>query len=237
MGHVVPQDRRGRRHRTPAEGWPPPRGPTLPRSPVRVDDRTEETRGEAHIPAQQPEAGQAPRLPAPDVGSRRAGDHQVAAAQGPQAALCLVPVDLPAATVHVFPSTRNDGRLPVTAPPATGRHTVWRVRRRASFGGFARGRRGRAGPITVSWVPGQPTEPPRVAYAIGKRVGPAVVRNRLRRRLRMIVREVAPTLPPGAYLIGAGPPAALSPYDELRAMVPQAIAISTRPAGRVPERR
>ncbi len=73
-----------------------------------------------------------------------------------------------------------------------------------------------------------------MAYAIGKRVGPAVVRNRLRRRLRMIIREVAATLPPGAYLIGAGPPAALSPYDELRTMVSQAIASSTRarPAAR-----
>ncbi|MDQ2727383.1 MAG: ribonuclease P protein component [Actinomycetota bacterium] len=128
---------------------------------------------------------------------------------------------------------------PLTPPRVTGRHRVWRVQRRSSFENFGRGRRGRAGPITVSWVPGQPTEPPRVAYAIGKRVGPAVVRNRLRRRLRMIVREVAPTLPPGAYLIGAGPPAALSSYDELRTMVPQAIAISTRArrAGEVRERR
>lgn len=118
----------------------------------------------------------------------------------------------------------------------TQRHRVWTVQRRATFDAFGTGRRGKAGPITVSWVPGQPTEPPRVAYAIGKRVGPAVVRNRLRRRLRMIIREVAPTLPPGAYLIGAGPPAALSPYDELRTMVPQAIAISTRarPAGQEP---
>ncbi len=67
-----------------------------------------------------------------------------------------------------------------------------------------------------------------MAYAIGKRVGPAIVRNRLRRRLRMIVREVAHELPPGAYLIGVSPPAALSSYDELRTMVPQAIANSTR---------
>ncbi|MGI8752210.1 MAG: ribonuclease P protein component [Acidimicrobiales bacterium] len=124
-------------------------------------------------------------------------------------------------------------------PSVTGRHTIWRVQGQATFDAFGKGRRGRAGPITVSWVPGQPTEPPRVAFAIGKRVGPAVVRNRLRRRLRMIVREVAPTLPPGAFLIGAGPPAALSPYDELRTMVSQAIASSTRvrPAGQVRARR
>jgi len=52
----------------------------------------------------------------------------------------------------------------------------------------------------------------------------------------MIVREVAPTLLPGAYLIGVGPDAAAIPYDELRIMVPRAITNSTKasssPAGR-----
>jgi len=52
----------------------------------------------------------------------------------------------------------------------------------------------------------------------------------------MIVREIAPTLLPGAYLIGVGPDAAAIPYDELRIMVPRAITNSTKaspsPAGR-----
>ena len=47
--------------------------------------------------------------------------------------------------------------------------------------------------------------PPRVAYAIGKRVGGAVERNRLRRRLRPIVSDLAAagSLAFGDYLIGA----------------------------------
>jgi ribonuclease P protein component len=60
--------------------------------------------------------------------------------------------------------------------------------------------------------------PPRVAYAMTKRVGGAVVRNRLRRRLRALVSELAGRglVPSGALLISAGPDAALRTSDELR---------------------
>ena len=62
---------------------------------------------------------------------------------------------------------------------------------------------------------------PRVAYAVGRRCGGAVVRNRIRRRLRSIVREIE--LAPGDYLLGAGPEAAVLPYDELRRSVAAAV--------------
>lgn len=46
--------------------------------------------------------------------------------------------------------------------------------------------------------------PPRVAYAVGKGVGNAVTRNRVRRRLREAVRAEAARLAAGhAYLVGA----------------------------------
>lgn len=48
-------------------------------------------------------------------------------------------------------------------------------------------------------------EPPRVAFAIGRALGPAVVRNRLRRRIREILRTMP--LSPGWYVIGARPAA------------------------------
>lgn len=41
----------------------------------------------------------------------------------------------------------------------------------------------------------------RVAYAIARRFGSAVARNRARRRLRSAVDEVAPHLRAGAYLV------------------------------------
>ena len=44
---------------------------------------------------------------------------------------------------------------------------------------------------------------PAIAYALGRQVGGAVVRNRLRRRLRELLRAKAGRLTPGSYLIGA----------------------------------
>ena len=71
--------------------------------------------------------------------------------------------------------------------------------------------------MTVTHVAGG--DQVRVAYAIGRRVGPAVARNRLRRRLRAAVREIQRDegLAPGAYLIGARADAIGRPYRELRA--------------------
>ncbi len=91
----------------------------------------------------------------------------------------------------------------------------------------------RRGTITVTWVPGDPAEPTRVAYAVGRRAGGAVVRNRIRRRLRAIIREVGAELVPGAYLVGAGADAATLPYGELRTTVSEALrAVTTRPPRR-----
>jgi len=60
----------------------------------------------------------------------------------------------------------------------------------------------------------------RVAYAIGRKVGPAVVRNRVRRRLREAVRHLDRTAPGGlacgAYLVSVRPEAAQRTYRELR---------------------
>lgn len=90
-----------------------------------------------------------------------------------------------------------------------------RVRDRGTFGELRRrGTRARAGVVTVTWAPGE--GPARVAYAVGRAVGPAVVRNRVRRRLRALMDESAAELRPGAYLVGAAPGAARSTYAGLR---------------------
>jgi len=82
----------------------------------------------------------------------------------------------------------------------------------------------RRGPITITWLTGDPSEPPRVAYAVGRRAGGAVVR-----RLRAVIREVRPLLRPGAYLVGATGAAASVPYGDLRASVCQALGALHRP--------
>ncbi len=82
----------------------------------------------------------------------------------------------------------------------------WRVRDAATFDALRRtGRRARSSSLSVTWLPAT-DGPPRVAYAVGRRVGTAVARNRLRRRLRAIMRAMP--LAPGCYLVGAGPDAA-----------------------------
>jgi ribonuclease P protein component len=162
------------------------RGAQLPGRPQR----------EAHIPAERQEAGEASRVPAPDVDQGGASHPVGPPAQGPPQ-----PVGL-----------------------------IWSVRDRTTFEALRRdGRRVRRGPITVTWLAGDPAEPPRVAYAIGRKAGGAVVRNRIRRRLRAIIREVGAQLRPGAYLFGATAAAASLSYGDLRATVCQALGALHRP--------
>jgi ribonuclease P protein component len=61
--------------------------------------------------------------------------------------------------------------------------------------------------------------PPRVAFAIGRRVGPAVVRNRVRRRLRAIVAASADLMPTGSLLIGAKPTVSERTFAQLQTEV------------------
>ena len=66
-------------------------------------------------------------------------------------------------------------------------------------------------------VPGSPLQ---VAYAVGKRVGTAVIRNRVRRRIRGVLVELARSgelgVPGGALLISPGPEVVRRTPDELR---------------------
>ena len=104
---------------------------------------------------------------------------------------------------------------------------VGRIRGRATFRALARpAGRGRSGPLSVSFAPGDGMPPARVAYAIGRRHGNAVHRNRLRRRLRAAVRmaiQPGAPLPPGAYLVAADPAAAGLAHAELARRVAEAL--------------
>lgn len=100
---------------------------------------------------------------------------------------------------------------------------IWRIRDRTTFDLLAAAPRRRRGPVSLAVLvpgPGGFAQPPRVAYAVGKRVGPAVTRNRVRRRLRASVARHRSSLRPGtAYLLGAGPAAATAPFAELDSAV------------------
>ena len=102
---------------------------------------------------------------------------------------------------------------------------LWRVRDRATFAALRRdGARRRVGPLSVTRLaPERGGSPqPAVAFAIGRPVGSAVERNRLRRRLRAVL--AALELPPGTYLVSAGPAASTLSHQELRALLEQGVA-------------
>lgn len=104
------------------------------------------------------------------------------------------------------------------------------MRGRRGFAALSASRtRGRSGPLWVvradapSPSPDDSVGPAHrsdvaVAYAIGAGVGTAVVRNRLRRRLRALMTELDDShrLATGLYLVGATPAAAPLGFGELR---------------------
>jgi ribonuclease P protein component len=69
-----------------------------------------------------------------------------------------------------------------------------------------------------------------VAFALGRALGPAVVRNRLRRRLRAICRQLDQQgrMPGGLLLIGANPSATELTFVQLEAEV-RSMITSIRP--------
>lgn len=101
----------------------------------------------------------------------------------------------------------------------TGRPGPVRVRK--TFAALATSKRqSRSGPVTVHFVPSDDgRNEVFVAYAIGRHVGGAVVRNRWRRRLRVIAAEISPELAFGTYLIGLGRGVVEIRFDELRGRV------------------
>ena len=102
--------------------------------------------------------------------------------------------------------------------PAQGVRGANRLRRRQDFVTVLReGRRHRHRILSLGLKPnGLPYN--RYGYAIGKRVGAAVVRNRVRRRLREVIRALS--LAPGYDIVlTAGEASAAATFDQLRQAV------------------
>ncbi|MEU6072580.1 ribonuclease P protein component [Micromonospora sp. NPDC047074] len=79
----------------------------------------------------------------------------------------------------------------------------------------------------------QPSGPARAGFVVSKAVGNAVVRNRVRRRLRHLARERLAELPGGSTLVvRALPAAAEASYPRLGADLDAAIAAARAPRGR-----
>jgi ribonuclease P protein component len=104
-----------------------------------------------------------------------------------------------------------------------------RMRRRRDFTAAVRrgsrsGRKLLAGHLLVPAAGGD--SPPRAGFVVSRAVGIAVVRNRVRRRLRVLVREYLSSLPRGSLLVvRAHPQAATASQAELAAEL--AVVMST----------
>jgi ribonuclease P protein component len=96
-----------------------------------------------------------------------------------------------------------------------------RMRRRRDFSAAVRrgSRSGRALLTGHLLVPSSEEDsPPRAGLVVSRSVGPAVVRNKVRRRLRVLVREYLSSLPGGSLLVvRAHPQAATARQADLAA--------------------
>lgn len=108
--------------------------------------------------------------------------------------------------------------------------TIAPIARRATFQSFRRpdGRARRSG-IRVAYVVVEPAKiPVQAAFSVTKRCGNAVVRNRIRRRLRSALCQISRDLEPGAYLLSPEPEVATMTYRDLVENVATAAADAAR---------
>jgi len=118
---------------------------------------------------------------------------------------------------HAYPGRAGHHQGPPSEGPDPPLGLIRRLSHRNDFDALRRhGRTVRRGSLRVRYLAGQNPEA-RVAYGIGRSVGNAVVRNRLRRRLRVVMTSLDAHggLPAGDYLVRAEPSAAMMSFAEL----------------------
>ena len=108
-----------------------------------------------------------------------------------------------------------------------------RMRRSADFAATIRGgRRAGRGTVVVHLLLEEPARAStaRAGFVVSKAVGNAVVRNKVRRRLRHLVRPLLGDLPAGSMLVvRALPPSAQASFATLGADLEAALAAARRP--------
>ena len=151
-----------------------------------------EAREQADLPAEQPSSPQGARVPSAHAHPRRPRHYLRAAPQGPQEPRGL---------------SERGHQVPVLA-------AAHRLRDSDAFRRTARsGRRSGSRTLVVHVDVQPPGQPARVGFVVSKAVGNAVVRNRVKRRLRHLTREHLPALaglPGSAVLVVRALPASAS---------------------------
>lgn len=117
------------------------------------------------------------------------------------------------------PARSEGGVLPLEAPPKPAPQPRLEAGPRLeslkgewAFARLKKGRAARGRFVAVRWLPSR-AGPARAGLVVSKKVGKAVVRNKIRRRLREILRRML--LPPCDLMVVAQPEAATASYAEL----------------------
>ena len=153
--------------------------------------RCEAVNDEKNVSAQQPEEKEDSRFPCPDEVRGRPQGSQASARQGPQAAGCL-----------------TDSR-PRSFPPDV------RLRKRREFlGVYEQGRRF-AGSLLVLFVVPTSRGYARLGVTATRKIGGAVVRNRVRRKVRELFRACRVRLPSWDLVVNVRGRAVGTPYKAL----------------------
>ncbi len=129
---------------------------------------------------------------------------------------------------HVGSRRPQGAALTSAQGPSTPQRVIVPLSRSAEFQRLKRnGRRVRTGPMTLIALPDTELDHPTVAFSIRRAYGTAVRRNRARRRLRAVCRELdaAGAMPPGLYLMS--PRRDLSDLDHLQ--LTSCVADAVRP--------
>lgn len=179
---------------------PNSRGDTPVRVLVALSDTEGRAREQAYVPAEQPPPSQGARFPPAHAHPRRPRHPVRAPPQGPQEPRGLRPRGLGPPLLALLPRRHR------LTDPASFKTAV------------RRGRRAGGEHLVVHLLIDDRPGPAQVGFVVGKAVGPAVVRNRVKRRLRHLARESLTELPGSAVLVvRALPPSAGADSAELGA--------------------
>jgi len=120
---------------------------------------------------------------------------------------------------------------------AAGAALIERLKQRADFLAAARGTKASASAFVLQARPRQDAGPARFGFTVAKKVGNAVERNRVRRRLREMVRASAVAARRGYDYVVIGRRAALAlPFPQLLAAFERALRHVHEKSARQPQR-
>lgn len=148
----------------------------------------EETGHQANLPAQEAVSEEGARVSRPDVDPGGSARPQAAAPQGP---------------------------APADARPGAVRRRN-RLRSSRDFAAVRAERRGAGDPLVRVQVRPRPEGNPRIGFAVSRRVGGAVARNRTRRRLRALCDRELPSMGPVDVVVIPTAAALPATFPELR---------------------